>query len=146
VIAVDTNVLVHGHREDSPWHAAARGALERVAAGRWAIPWSCVHEFLAIVTHPRVFDPPSPLADAVAAVDGWLASPTLELLHETSDYWEVLAPLLRNATVVGARVHDARIAALCLAHGVDELWTADRDFARFPALRTRNPLVAGKPG
>jgi predicted nucleic acid-binding protein len=54
----------------------------------------------------------------------------------------VLARLLANGQVTGARVHDARIAALCLAHGVSELWSADRDFTRFPELKTRNPLVS----
>lgn len=41
----------------------------------------------------------------------------------------------------GAMVHDGRIAALCLHHGVSELWTADRDFSRFATLAVRNPLV-----
>jgi predicted nucleic acid-binding protein len=58
---------------------------------------------------------------------------------------EGLAPeierLLSVGRVTGAKVHDARIAALCLSHGVSELWSADRDFSRFPDLKTRNPLV-----
>lgn len=40
----------------------------------------------------------------------------------------------------GNLVHDAHIAALLLEHGVDELWTHDRDFTRFPGLRVRFPL------
>jgi hypothetical protein len=54
---------------------------------------------------------------------------------------DVLAGLLETSGVAGAKVHDARIAALCLSHGVAELWTADRDFSRFPSLTTRNPLI-----
>jgi hypothetical protein len=143
VIAVDTNVLVAGHRRDHEFHVAAREALQTVAEGdrAWSIPWPCVHEFLAIVTHPRIFDPPSPLDDALGQVEAWLESPTLVLLAERADHWPHLVAAMTDGRVAGARVHDARVAALCLAHGVTELWTADRDFGRFPRLRTRNPLV-----
>ena len=41
----------------------------------------------------------------------------------------------------GNLVHDAHIAALPREHGVAELWTADRDFTRFPGLRIRNPFA-----
>lgn len=112
-----------------------------MARGPWAIPWPCVHEFLAIATHPRVFDPPSPLSDALAAVESWQSVDTLYLLQEVEGYWTVLAELLRSAGVVGPKIHDARIAALCVQHAVSELWTADRDFSRFAQLATRNPLV-----
>ena len=61
MIAVDSNILVYAHRADSEWHAPAAAAMKSLAEGRgpWAIPWPCVHEFLAIVTNPRVYDPPS---------------------------------------------------------------------------------------
>src|SRR5260221_714860 len=75
--------------------------------------------------------------DQVAA---WIEAPNLELLAEADGYWDVLAELLRGGRIAGPAVHDARVAALCLHHGVDELWTADRDFGRFAPLRTRNPL------
>jgi toxin-antitoxin system PIN domain toxin len=142
MIAVDTNVLVHAHRGDSPWHAVARARLPVLARGPWAIPWPCVHEFVAIVTHPKVFAPPTPLADALKAVDGWLTSPTLRVLSELDGYWETLRDVLARSQVTGPRVHDARIAALCLQHGVSVLWTADRDFSRFAGLVTENPLLA----
>jgi len=141
VIAVDTNILIYAHREESPWHEEALVAVESVAKHSWAIPWPCVHEFIAITTHPRVFDPPTPMGDARKAIDAWLASPTLSLLAELPGYWEVLSELLRHSRVAGPRVPDARIAALCLQHAIDELWSADRDFSRFAALFTRNPLV-----
>jgi toxin-antitoxin system PIN domain toxin len=142
VIAVDTNVLVYAHRSDSPWHGRALAALDGLGDRRWGIPWPCLHEFLAIVTHPKIFSPPTPAADALATVDGWRESATLELLGETEEHWAELAGLILEGRVTGPRVHDARIAALCLEHGVEELWTADRDFSRHPRLRTRNPLVA----
>jgi toxin-antitoxin system PIN domain toxin len=143
VIALDTNVLVYAHRRDSEFHERAATAVRRLAEGRtaWAIPWPCIHEFLAIVTHPRIYLEPSPLAAALDQVDAWSESPSLTLLAESPRYGDRLGALLRGARVTGPRIHDARIAALCLHHGVRELWSADRDFGRFPDLATRNPLV-----
>jgi len=143
MIAVDSNLLVYAHRKDSPWHETTKEVLRSLAEGRnpWAIPWPCIHEFLAIVTHPRIFDPPTPLPKALAQVETWIASPSLELLAESGSYWEVLRTTMRKGRVAGAQTHDARVAALCKHHGVKELWTADRDFGRFPELRVRNPLV-----
>lgn len=140
--AVDTNVLVHAHRTDSPHHAAARDALMTLVSGRlrWGVPWPCVHEFLAVVTHPRIYAPPTQSEVALEAANDLLALPGATPLGETADHLEVLGGLLRPG-VAGAKVHDARIAAICLAHGVDELLTADRDFSYFPRLRTRNPLI-----
>lgn len=146
MIAVDTNLLVYAHRGDSPWHVAAAAAVTRLAEGRaaWAIPWPCLHEFLAIVTHPRIYAPPTPLDKALAQVDAWLESPALAPLGEGPEHWSALRPLLAAGRVVGPQVHDARVAALCLDHGVAELWTADRDFGRFPDLAVRNPLIEPK--
>lgn len=143
MIAVDTNLLVYAHREDSQWHDAAYARIAELAEGQapWAIPWPCIHEFLAIVTHPRIYDPPTPLEIAVSQVDAWLESPSLLLLSETGDYWQQLRSLLRTGRICGPQVHDTRVAALCKHHGVTELWTADRDFSRFPDLKVRNPLV-----
>ena len=78
---------------------------------------------------------------AIEQVEAWLASPTLILLAETEEYWPELRFLLEQGRVNGPVVHDARVAALCRDHGVRELWTADRDFSRFPSLTVRNPLV-----
>ena len=144
MIAVDTNILVHAHREESPWHKPAVASVRELAEGKaaWAIPWPCIHELLSKLTHPRIFAPPSDPGSALAFVDELLKSPSLVLLSEEEGYWPRLQKLLRDAHVVGPMVHDARIAALCMANGVDELWTADRDFGRFPRLRTKNPLVS----
>lgn len=142
MIAVDSNLLVYAHREDSPWHAAAIERVRDLAEGRapWAIPWPCVHEFLAVVTHPRIYVPPTPLEGALAQVDAWLSSPSLVLIGEDAFHWPRLRALVSAGKAAGPRVHDARIAAICLRHGIDELWTIDRDFGRFPALKVRNPL------
>jgi toxin-antitoxin system PIN domain toxin len=142
MIAVDTNILVHAHRAESPWHESAGLALTRLASHAWAIPWPCLHEFLAIVTHPSIFDPPTPLEEALATVESWLSAPTLHLLTEPPGYWQILSDLLEKTRLTGPRVHDARIAALCLQHAVAALWTTDRDFSRFSTLSTLNPLEA----
>lgn len=143
MIAVDTNILVYAHREDSAWHDAALRAVTSLAEDRapWGLPWPCLHEFLAIVTHAKIYRPPTPLVNALEQVDAWLESPSVVLLAEADTYWAVLRQCLHTGRVAGPVVHDARIAALCLAHGVRELWTHDRDFGRFPTLTTRNPLV-----
>jgi toxin-antitoxin system PIN domain toxin len=141
--AIDTNILVYAHREDSDWHArAAATVADRAESGQeWAIPWPCLHEFLAIVTHPRIFRTPTPLELAVGQIDAWLESPTLVLLSENEHYVDSFREIVLSSRVTGARVHDARVAALCLSHGVGEIWSADRDFSMFPQLKLRNPLV-----
>ena len=143
MIALDTNVLVYAHRRDSPFHRAAAAAVASLAESpaRWALPWPCVHEFFGIVTHARIYDPPSRVDAALDQVDAWLESPSVELIAELPGHWDTLRALLSVGRIQGARVHDARVAALCAQHGVRELWTADRDFSRFPRLKTRNPLV-----
>lgn len=145
MIAIDANILIYAHRRDAPFHEIAARSLRQLAESReaWAIPWPCLHEFLAIVTHPRIYSPPSALKQALAQLKAWRQSPSVILLAEDDGYFETLAELLTNSRVSGPAVHDARIAALCLRNRVDVLWTADRDFGRFPSLRTANPLVIG---
>ena len=144
MIAVDTNLLVYAHREDARLHAAAAACLRRLAEGSeaWALPWPCVHEFLAVATHPRIYAPPTPVAQAVAQVDAWMESPSMVPLGESPGYWRTLRDMVVGGRVAGPLVHDARVAALCRHHGVREIWTADRDFTRFPGVAVRNPLVA----
>ena len=144
MIAVDTNILVHAHRAGDPRHPRASAALRQLVDGQasWAVPWPCFHEFLTVVTHPRVYDPPTTMSVALQAVEAIRSSPAMVTLGEAPGHGAVLARLLLASRAVGPKVHDAKIAAICLSHGVTELWTADRDFSYFPELRTRNPLVA----
>jgi toxin-antitoxin system PIN domain toxin len=143
MIALDTNILIYAHREEAPFHRPAVRCLQELGEGRsaWAIPWPCLHEFLAIVTRAGIYRPPTPLSVALEHVDLLLKSPTLVVLAESEQHWSELHALLTASQVIGARVHDARIAALCRQHGVRELWSADRDFGRFPGFRVVNPLV-----
>ena len=143
MIALDTNILVYAHREESEWHERAAATVAGLAesAGEWAIPWPCLHEFLAIVTHPRVFRTPTPLDLAVGQVDAWLEAPSLVVLSENGQYLESFRDILLSSRVAGPRVHDARVAALCVSHGIREIWSADRDFSMFHQVKLHNPLV-----
>lgn len=141
--AVDTNVLIYAEIRSSPQHDVAARVLSELAEGAlpWAIPWPCIYEFLRIVTHPRVYHPPVPLEVAVNDLRRILASPSLVLLQETPSHAEIMMRVLEESAVLGNLIHDAHIAALCLEHGVTELITGDRDFARFTSLSIRNPFA-----
>jgi hypothetical protein len=143
MIGVDTNILICAHRTDSPWHQQARRQIRELAEGEaaWAIAWPAIHEFVAIVTHPRIFQPPTPLAGALRQVEIWLESPSLRVLGEASGYWTELKAALTAGKVAGGMVHDAHIAAICRQHGVRTLLSADRDLTRFGGLRVVNPLL-----
>lgn len=141
MIAVDTNILVYAHRGEYPQQATAHRRLGELAEQTWAIPWPCIHEFLAVVTRKNYLIARTPMHEALAQVAHLLATPTLHTLHETDQHWTIFNRLVRESDATGRMVHDAKIAAICLQHGVRELWTADHDFSRFPQLKTVNPLI-----
>jgi toxin-antitoxin system PIN domain toxin len=143
VIAVDTNILIYAHRRDSPFYNAASKCLVELAEGNasWALPWPCVYEFIVIVTHPRIYVPATPLDGALSQVEAWLQSPSVSLLAESDVHWPALRKLLAASRIAGPQVHDAKIVAICMQHGVSELWSADRDFSRFAGLRVSNPMA-----
>lgn len=143
MIAVDSNILVYAHKRDAPFHAEAKAALSGLvsSADTWAIPWPCVHEFFAVVTSPRVFTPASTPAEAIAQVEAWASAPNVRLLSESRHHLAQLTSLVMPSRLTGAAVHDAKIAAICLDHGVRALLSMDRDFSRFPALKTRSLLA-----
>lgn len=142
MIAIDTNILVYAAIEESPWHAAAEPVVRNLGEGsdRWAIPWPCLYEFFSVVTNPRIYKVPNRPQRALEHIELWLESPTLYLLAETPSYFPTFKETVVRAGAVGAAVHDARIAALCLHHGVTTLYSMDRDFSRFPQLKVHNPL------
>lgn len=143
MIALDTNVLVYARREELPHHRRARQLLTELAEGEaaWALPWPCIYEFLRVVTHPRVFDPPTDLEAALGDLRSLLESPSLVLLGEGPSHLGHFLRAVEEGAAIGNLVHDAHIAALAIEHGVRELLTTDRDFARFPGLTLRNPLL-----
>ena len=144
MIAVDTNVLVYAHRREAAEHTAARELLRGLAEGgdSWAIPWPCLYEFFSVVTNPRIWRQSASMSvQAWAQIEAWVGSPSVRLLAETPDFAAVLGRFVKLPRVRGPVVHDARVAALCVAHGVDVLLTRDRDCSSFRGLRTRDPFA-----
>ena len=143
MIAVDTNLLVYAHRREARASDAAHALLTELSEGDrpWAIPWPCCYEFLSVVTNRRIWkDDATPADHAWRQLQAWTASPSNRLIGETDDFEDILGRFVQRPHVVGGVVHDARIAALCVAHGVEALLTRDRDFSLFPELRTRDPF------
>jgi toxin-antitoxin system PIN domain toxin len=142
VLALDTNILVHAHRRGTAHHEAALALLRTLSEGAtpYALFWPSLYEFLRVVTHHRVFDPPSTTVDALQAVRDFIAPPIVRVLSETARHVELLDRVLQGSRVAGNLIHDAHLVALALEHGVHELLTLDGDFARFPELASRNPF------
>jgi uncharacterized protein len=136
MIALDTNILVYAHREELPLHRKARTRLLELAEGLdpWGLPVFCIGEFLRVVTHPRLFDPPSTLRQAAQAIENLLESPSVVLLNPAKNFWSILAQISKDADVKGNIVYDAQIVAVCREHGVREILSEDRDFARFKGI------------
>jgi len=140
---VDTNILVYAHRRESRFHDQAEKLVRELAEGQpaWGIPWPCVYEFFSVVTNPKIWKKNATSPDkATEQIEAWTSSPSVTLLGETVDFKNTLLPLINQPRIRGPVVHDSRIAALCMAHGIEKLWTKDRDFQLFPELVTEDPL------
>ncbi len=142
MIAVDTNLLVYSHRHEGPFHDQANKIIRDLAEGKqkWAIPWPCIYEFLRVVTHPHYFKPPTPAQSAEQSITSLCISPSVELLAEGPDGLAIFSNLERKYRVTGNAHFDLHILALCIEHGVSEIWTADTDFHRYKEIRAVNPL------
>ncbi len=142
MIALDTNILVYAHREGTLYHKAAVELLRRLSEGLtpYALFWPSLYEFLRVVTHHRVFDPPSKLDEALEALSNFLQPPAVQILSETSAHDAILREVLAVSRVTGNLMHDAHLVALALEHGVHEVLTLDDDFRRFPQVSSRNPF------
>jgi uncharacterized protein len=144
LIALDTNILVYARREEAVHHVPAKRLFLNLANGvrPWAIPWPCIYEFLRVITHPRVFTPPTPLAVALDDLDRLFDAPSLTMLGEGPGHRTHLRRMMEGGAAKGNLAHDAHIAALLREHGVREIWTTDKDFSRFPGIAVRNPFAA----
>ena len=141
MIAVDTDVLIRAHRAETDLHAVAARDLTSLAEGtiEWGIPVFCIGEFVRIVTHRRVLNPPSTLPQALSFLEMVLASPTCRIVRPGPEFIGLLAETVSAASARGNLVFDAQIAALCREHGISTILTNDRDFRRFDHLRVRFP-------
>ena len=138
---LDANVLLYAYHPRAAQHQRCRSWVEgEFSAGTAVrIPWATIVAFLRISTNPRVFEQPLTTAEAEGTVSSWLDLPSVSTIDPGERYWDVLKNLLHRAQVRGPLVTDAALAALAIEHGAT-LCTTDRDFARFPGLRTVNPL------
>ena len=144
MIAVDTNLLVYAHRWEATDDPEAFALIQSLAEGDddWAIPWPCCYEFLSVVTNRRIWrESASTPEQAWQQLSVWAASPSLRMLGETEGFMDILGRFAQRPRVRGGVIHDARIAAICMAHGVEILLTRDRDFTLFPELPTRDPFA-----
>jgi len=141
VILLDANLLVYAHVRSFQQHAAARTWLDIRLNGRERVglPWPSLLAFVRLVTNPRIFERPEPVAQAWTQVEAWLSQPVCWTPLPTEQHQRLLGQLLTAAGATANLVPDAHLAALAMEHGL-ELYSADRDFARFPGLRWRNPL------
>jgi len=138
---VDVNVLVYAFREDAPGHADYKAWLDGLVDSdeAYAVADQVLSRFLRVVTHPRVFHPPTPVEPALAFMDAFRHRPNAVLVTPRARHWGIFVRLCRDADVRGNRVPDAWLAALAIESGC-EFITSDRDYARFPTLRWRHPL------
>lgn len=144
MIVPDVNVLVHAYNAESPVHATARLWWESTLSSPEpvGIAWAVALGFVRITTHPRVLSNPLAVDRAIQHVESWLAQPQVTLLHPGDRHAALVFGLLRQLGSAGNLTTDAHIAALAMEYQA-EVFTTDADFARFPGLRTRNPLTRG---
>jgi uncharacterized protein len=133
---VDVNVLVTAFRDDAPGHKTCRDLVGDMVDGSlpYGVSELVLSGFLRVATHPRVFDPPAPPADALAFTDAYRAGDLAVVIAPGPRHWPIFSALCRTARAKGNLVPDAYLAALAIESGCEWV-TADRDFARFPDLR-----------
>ena len=131
--ALDTNVLIHAHRKEMAKHAEANQLIHTLAEGSrpWGLPIFCLGEFLRVVTHRRVFTPPTAMRNALGALESLLESPSVRLLVPGERFWSFFHSTISQGQATGNVVFDAQIVAVCLEHGVDSLISEDRGLKRF---------------
>jgi toxin-antitoxin system PIN domain toxin len=145
LILPDVNVLVYAHRQDVPRHDEYLGWLTQVLSSdaSFGVSDLVVSGFLRVVTHPRVFRDPTPLDRALAFATSIRDHPHAVTLAPGERHWELFQRLCREANAKGNLIADAYLAALAIESGAEWI-TTDRDYARFPGLRWRHPLSAGR--
>jgi toxin-antitoxin system PIN domain toxin len=133
---VDVNVLVAAFRDDAPGHKVCRGLVEEMVDGPlpYGVSDLVLSGFVRVATHPRVFDPPAPLDDAVAFAQAYRGSGAAVAIAPGPRHWPIFSALCRTARAKGNLIPDAYLAALAIESGCEWV-TSDRDFGRFADLR-----------
>lgn len=142
MILVDANLLLYAKIADLPQHPRVAPWLEAQLRGtsRVGLPWPSLLAFLRISTNTRVFAKPLSIEQAWSQVAEWLALSNVWIPLPTENHADVVGRLLVATHAVANLVPDAHLAALALEHGL-EVCSSDSDFARFPDIRWRNPLL-----
>jgi len=137
----DVNILVYAYREDAVDHQRYKQWLEDLVTGDEAYGLSelVLSGFLRIVTHPRIFDPPTPMADALAFVENLHSQPNCVVIVPGARHWDIFRRLCQTSGARGNLVPDAYLAALAIESG-SEWITRDADYSRFAGLRWRRPF------
>lgn len=143
MIVLDANLLIYSYNSGSAVHRQARAWLETTLSSSEIVglPWQVISAFLRVMTNPRLPSERFSLTQGAQIVDLWLARPNVQTLTAGDHYWPLFRRMVVEGQAAGALVSDAEIAALTIEYG-GVLYTADRDFARFPGLRWMNPLTA----
>ena len=142
MVLVDVNILLHAFRQDAPRHRELCPWLQELIDSESSFGLSdlVLSGFLRIVTHPRMFDPPTPLLKALEFADAIRSQPNCISISPGGRHWSIFSRLCRDADARGNLIPDAYLAALAIESG-SELATTDRDFSRFSGLRWRSPRL-----
>ena len=142
MIFVDANILLYAEDESSPRHAVAKAWWDAQLSGREPVGlcWPVLNAFLRISTNHRVYAQPLTVHEAADRVSSWFRQPCAMLVQPTPDHWTRFARLLVDSQASANLVSDAHLAALAIDHAAT-LFSSDADFARFPGLKWKNPLV-----
>jgi uncharacterized protein len=143
VIAVDTNIAVYAHRPETSYSQRAFALIAQLAQGEepWSVPMHCLHEFVAVVSNPKIWMVPSSPTQIAHQINAWIKSPSFVPVIEDHGALLALTNLIQTTPIAGGMVHDARIVSACMAAGVKTLLSVDRDFSRFSGLSIVNPFV-----
>jgi uncharacterized protein len=143
VFLLDVNVVLAAHRDDHPDHRLVRSWFDATLAGDepFAVPAMVWASFLRLATNRRMFEVPTPLADAFAFIDATRAQPRHVPVDPGPRHLQLLKRLCEEADATGDLVPDAVIGAIAVEYSC-ELITLDRDFARFPSVRHLRPPVS----
>ena len=141
VVLPDVTVLIYAHRKDTSQHDLARKWVEDMIRSERAYGMSelVVSGFIRVVTHPNVFNPPSPLAAALAFADELLTQPNAVRIAPGARHWDIFTGLCRSTRAKGNLIADAYLAAMAIESGCEWIST-DGDYARFPELAWTRPF------
>lgn len=142
MILPDVNLLIYAHNPRSPQHRKAEWWWQACLSGNEgiALAWVVIQGFVRISTHPRIFENPMPVPEALDRVEEWLTLPHVQIVHPPAGHFASWSRLLRHLGIAGNLTTDSHLAALAIDRGLI-LHTTDADFARFPGLKWVNPIT-----